>query len=230
MIAFTSFPTAAWRSTMRASAVSPQRPSIEDVERLSRGHAARRRGTGSRAVPHRLNAVERRAYELAADKGYVTLPSNLGYRRERKGSPLYNIWRMWSDSRGRPAIMLVKRASGAPYDSVWVDSSTMRGVGVQDFTDTLDKLGIAEDTNLQEFDVDMQEMGKELVPTWRIPETWRKYEFAERAEAKAMAKRIVEMLPPLNRKGTEARRQEKNGEKRYRRIMDIDELNQHSLV
>lgn len=41
------------------------RPSLDDVQRISTGDAARHRGTGSRAVPHRLNAEERKAYDLA---------------------------------------------------------------------------------------------------------------------------------------------------------------------
>lgn len=41
------------------------RPSLDDVQRISTGDAARHRGTGSRAVPHRLNAEERKQYDLA---------------------------------------------------------------------------------------------------------------------------------------------------------------------
>ena len=41
------------------------RPSLDDVERISRGQAAKKRGTGSRAVPHRLNNMERKELELA---------------------------------------------------------------------------------------------------------------------------------------------------------------------
>lgn len=59
------------------------RPSLDDVQRISTGDAAKHRGTGSRAVPHRLNAEERKAYDLAKSKGVLTL-SGSGYRRERK--------------------------------------------------------------------------------------------------------------------------------------------------
>lgn len=38
----------------------PGRPSLDDVERLSRGQAAKKRGTGSRGVCHRLNESERK--------------------------------------------------------------------------------------------------------------------------------------------------------------------------
>jgi hypothetical protein len=44
------------------------RPDIGDVERLSRGEAARHRGSGSRRIPHRLCLEERTLYELAKEK------------------------------------------------------------------------------------------------------------------------------------------------------------------
>lgn len=53
------------------------------MQRISQGDAARSRGTGSRAVPHRLNAEERRQYDLAKQKGVLTLAGS-GYRRERE--------------------------------------------------------------------------------------------------------------------------------------------------
>lgn len=48
-----------------ARSFSKGRPSIDDVERLSRGEGAKRRGVGSREVPHRLNADERVQFDLA---------------------------------------------------------------------------------------------------------------------------------------------------------------------
>lgn len=42
----------------------PGRPSLDDVERLSRGQAAKKRGTGSRGVCHRLNESERKVIRL----------------------------------------------------------------------------------------------------------------------------------------------------------------------
>ncbi|CAN0161968.1 unnamed protein product, partial [Scytosiphon promiscuus] len=74
------------------------RPSLDDVERLSRGQAAKKRGTGSRGVCHRLNESERKAYDLAKKQGYVVLRGT-GYRKERKGSPLQNIFRQFCDAK-----------------------------------------------------------------------------------------------------------------------------------
>ncbi len=51
-----------------AKLMRPWRPRLEDVERLSRGDAAKVRGTGSRQIPHRLNAEERELYDAAKKK------------------------------------------------------------------------------------------------------------------------------------------------------------------
>lgn len=101
------------------------RPSLDDVQRISTGDAARHRGTGSRAVPHRLNAEERKQYELAKSKGVLVLAGS-GYRRERKGSPLANIWRQWCDAKAQPCVLLAKGPTAAAGDTVLVDLSVLR--------------------------------------------------------------------------------------------------------
>lgn len=101
------------------------RPSLDDVQRISCGDAARHRGTGSRAVPHRLNAEGRKQYDIAKAKGVLTLAGS-GYRRERKGAPLANIWRQWCDAKAQPAVLLAKGATAASGDSVLVDLSVLR--------------------------------------------------------------------------------------------------------
>ena len=73
-----------------ASQPSPQyaprpsvaRPSLDDVERISYGQAAKKRGTGSRGVPHRLNAAERKEWDLAKKRKYLMLRGT-GWRKER---------------------------------------------------------------------------------------------------------------------------------------------------
>ena len=47
----------------------PIRPSLDDVEKISYGQAAKKRGIGSRGVPHRLNAEERSEWDLAKKRG-----------------------------------------------------------------------------------------------------------------------------------------------------------------
>jgi len=109
-----------------------KRISKDDVERLSRGQPAKRKGYGSRSVPHRLNELERAAFERAEVHGYVTVDgSQQGYRRTRKGSPLANIHRQWCDARAKPQIILAKASTvkdGWVVDHVLVDLSPLRCV------------------------------------------------------------------------------------------------------
>lgn len=178
------------------------RPSLDDVERISRGQAAKRRGTGSRSVPHRLNEDERRQYELAIQKGFLTLGSNVGHRRERKGSPLYNIWRMWNDAQVRPTIMIIKRRQPSSRDQTWIDLSTLRdqldliAPSLQHLVQTLD--GAVEADGLVERDDEFTSddaaslNGNDLfLPTWRLPEIWIKYHFDDLSDAKRAAQVVV---------------------------------------
>lgn len=99
------------------------RPHIDDVERLSYGKGAKKqRGTGSRYHCHRLNQEERRLYELAKVSNFLTVRAN-GYRKERKGSPLQNIWRQRCDAQSTLAVCVEKRST---EDTVVIDFSTLR--------------------------------------------------------------------------------------------------------
>jgi hypothetical protein len=111
--------------------VAIRRVSRDDVERLSRGQPSKRRGYGSRNVPHRLNEEEREELERAARKGYLTLLGG-GNRRTRKGSPLKNIHRQWCDSRDRPQILLYKAVGGKAVDELIIDLSPLRLNGLFD--------------------------------------------------------------------------------------------------
>ena len=109
-ICFLKFSMAARRRFERL--VAKVRPSLNDVERLSLGEATSRRGIGSRRVPHRLNADERTAFQLACARGFAVV-HNSGHRRERKGSPLLNTLRQRADALGQPLIY-VERRSNSP--------------------------------------------------------------------------------------------------------------------
>lgn len=100
------------------------RPTLDDVQRLSEGRAAKTRGFGSRQIPHRLNQEERRAFDMARERGYLTLQGT-GYRKERKGSPLANIYRQLCDVGAKPCIVVEQRSQGAG-DVVVVDFSTLK--------------------------------------------------------------------------------------------------------
>ncbi|DBA77615.1 TPA: hypothetical protein ACH3X1_009413 [Trebouxia sp. C0004] len=104
---------------------STSRPTLDDVERISKGNAAKARGTGSRRIPHRLNAEERQQYEIAKQKGFLTLRGT-GYRKERKGSPLANTFRQWCDAQAIICIVIEQGFGSDAVDTVLVDLSTLR--------------------------------------------------------------------------------------------------------
>ena len=109
------------------------RPCLDDVERISRGQAARRRGTGSRGVPHRLNSMERAEWDISKKRRYLTVRGT-GYRRERGDSPLINIYRQLCDSLEIPSITVqrgVQAEEGRLVDVVTVDLSPLRSLNLQ---------------------------------------------------------------------------------------------------
>ena len=115
-------------SRLLASKVSV-RPTLDDVERISRGEAAKRRGTGSRAVPHRLNQMERKEWDLAKKRRYMLLRGS-GYRKERGASPLANIYRQLCDAHAVICITVARGIGNPPLDEVVVDFSPLRTTNV----------------------------------------------------------------------------------------------------
>ncbi len=63
-----------WRSNQ---AKDCWRPDVRDVERISFGQPAKKKGTGSRGIPHRLNEDERRSFDQARRQG-AALPLDGG--------------------------------------------------------------------------------------------------------------------------------------------------------
>ena len=98
------------------------RPTLDDVERLSLGKGARKRGTGSRHIPHRLNQDERQLYNQAKKNLYLIIKGT-AYRRERKGSPLCNTFRQRCDALNQIYVVVKKYCGG---DRVEIDFSTLR--------------------------------------------------------------------------------------------------------
>ena len=115
------------RSDRLRDEIESWRPALDDVKRISRGERAKRRGVGSRSVPHRLNADEQKAFDSALKKRFCTLRGT-GYRRERKGSPLANTWRQHSDANSWPAIMVLQGTDSGSPNSVEIDLSPLRGL------------------------------------------------------------------------------------------------------
>lgn len=126
------------KKTRSGEANTLRRISRDDVERLSRGQPSKKKGYGSRNVPHRLNELEQAELLRAARKGYLSMLGG-GNRRTRKGSPLTNIHRQWCDAREKPQIILYKAVGGRAVDEVVVDLSPLR------------LNGIFNDQNVEEF-------------------------------------------------------------------------------
>ena len=107
-----------------AKRLSKARPSRDDVDRISWGKPSKKKGVGSRGMPHRLNAEEREAYDRAKRAGFVEVGGS-AWRAERRDAPLLNTWRNWCDATGMPSIALQKSSTGTA-DVVLVDLSPLR--------------------------------------------------------------------------------------------------------
>jgi len=109
------------------------RPTIQDVERISFGKPAKKKGTGSRGVPHRLNEDERILFDQARRKGFLEVNGS-GWRSERRDAPLVNTYRSLCDAKGQAFIALHKGNTGV--DELVVDISPLR---VPDTFEVLEK-------------------------------------------------------------------------------------------
>jgi len=99
------------------------RPDINDVERISWGKPAKKKGTGSRGVPHRLNLDERFLFDNARKKGFLETDGS-GWRSQRREAPLLNSYRSLCDARGQASIVLHKGSTG--IDELVCDLSPLR--------------------------------------------------------------------------------------------------------
>lgn len=134
-------------SSIRSSSAlcASVRPSLDDIERISKGQKAKKRGVGSRAVPHRLNEQERKEWDIAKTRGFVSLRGT-GWRDKRGDSPLANIYRNYCDCRNQLCIS-VKRGifiddKNTIGDEVIIDFSPLRKIDVQSEAATV--LGLLE--------------------------------------------------------------------------------------
>lgn len=179
------------------------RPSLDDVERISRGQAAKKRGVGSRAVPHRLNTAERKEWDLAKERRYVSLRGT-GWRKKRGDSPLANIYRNYCDAVGIPCISVVRGLGDentAMADTVIVDFSPLRikdvreiSVGCMDEAKSFESVGTIEDnSNVDElgWTMDSVETAMEEQAIWRIPVYSVVASFSSRADGKKYAENVA---------------------------------------
>ena len=102
---------------------------MRDVERISWGMPAKRKGTGSRGVPHRLNDDERKSFDRARRDGFLQVNGS-AYRSQRRDAPLLNSYRSLMDARGRPMAVLHKLVPANDeeehHDRLVVDLSPLR--------------------------------------------------------------------------------------------------------
>lgn len=100
------------------------RPDKQDVERISWGKPAKKKGTGSRGVPHRLNQEERQLFDQARTKGFLEVLGS-AWRAQRSDAPLMNTYRSWCDACAQVSIVVHKSSTGVD-DAVVVDISPLR--------------------------------------------------------------------------------------------------------
>ena len=167
------------------------RPHLDDVEKLSRGQAAKVRGTGSRGVCHRLNQEERRQYDAAKKIGFLKTRQT-GYRKERRGSPACNTFRQYCDALGK-ACVRIENDHG--YDKLVVDLTTLREPNLET------QLRFTEEFLLQIGDASEIETSSEAsiepddlkLPIWALPEIKVSVKLP-RGRSSAVAKEIVSLL------------------------------------
>jgi len=101
------------------------RPDKQDVERISWGKPAKKKGVGSRGVPHRLNQEERQLFDAASrSKGFLEVTGS-AWRSQRRDAPLLNTYRSWCDACAQASIVVHKSSNGVE-DAVVVDISPLR--------------------------------------------------------------------------------------------------------
>ena len=135
------------------------RPTLDDVERISLGKGARKRGTGSRYVCHRLNQDERRLYEQAKQNNYLMVKGT-AYRRERKGSPVCNTFRQRCDALEQICIIIEKHSFG---DRIKIDLSTLR---VQDDAGCVSQIWTLLSTKYPDLISNVQDQSQGLKINW----------------------------------------------------------------
>lgn len=186
------------------------RPDKQDVERISWGKPAKKKGTGSRGVPHRLNQDERLLFDQARVKGFLEVAGS-AWRAERRGAPLLNTYRSWCDACAHASIVLHKGKTGQD-DAIVVDISPLRLA-------TLDELQTvanvcahqytggkieAQGANTNEMVLDEEERQAEALllsdedawetrPIYQLPPYCIVWENLERNDAKELAKAMANL-------------------------------------
>jgi hypothetical protein len=188
------------------------RPTVNDVERISWGKSAKKKGTGSRGVPHRLNEEERILFDQARRKGFLEVAGS-GWRSQRREAPLLNSYRSLCDARGQASVILLKGHTG--LDELIVDLSPLRN------PETFEEIAnvcleqkeggelVFQSSVVEESEEDVEEFSKssfndeispwESRPIYQLPPycvTWE----LPRSEAKALGKQMAAMFDTVEGK------------------------------
>lgn len=180
------------------------RPTINDVERISWGKPAKKKGTGSRGIPHRLNEEERLLFDQARRKGFLEVAGS-GWRSQRREAPLLNSYRSLCDARGQANVVLHKGNTGS--DELVIDLSPLRNpetfdeiakkcLGLCAGGEIISQIGKeeSEERSDDESNEDAEEVSPwETRPVYSLPPhciTWE----LPRPEAKALGKRMAEVF------------------------------------
>ena len=101
------------------------RPTIDDVERASRGEKTKAMGVVEREAPYRLTRDEREAWERAKRRGALETRSSSRDALARRRFPLVNTHRAYCDAAGIAFVCTEQDVEGGE-DRVVVDVSTLR--------------------------------------------------------------------------------------------------------
>ena len=180
------------------------RPTVNDVERISWGKPAKRKGTGSRGMPHRLNTDERLLFDQARRKGFLEVAGS-GWRSQRRDAPLLNTYRSLCDARGQASIILHKDKTGV--DEIVIDLSPLRchaafhDVAVKCVEHQPDGeivLGNSNENNLLTIWEDVESKSWSERPIYQLPPycvAWR----LPRGEAKAVGKKMARLFDTVEK-------------------------------
>lgn len=190
------------------------RPTIQDVERISWGKPAKKKGTGSRGVPHRLNESERFLFDQARRKGFLEV-SGSGWRSERRDAPLVNSYRSLCDARGQVCIVLHKGNTGV--DELVIDLSPLRlpltfDTLVQDIVQFADippshresEERIEEEPNEDEVIEDDEDAWNDR-PIYQLPSHCISWEI-ERSDGKTLAKSLAKQFQTIEEKAPKSKK------------------------
>jgi len=194
------------------------RPTIQDVENISWGKPAKKKGTGSRGVPHRLNEEERLLFDQARRRGFLEIIGS-GWRAQRGAAPLVNSYRSLCDARGQVCITLHKGNTG--LDELVVDFSPLRlpetfqllEQDMVDFVALETSYRASEEIEDSEIEIaDMVEEGKEDVddswnsrPIYQLPTYCVSWEI-QRSEGKTLGKKLAKEFDTIEIKASKSKK------------------------